>query len=204
MRKSHFHCFSSFQKRHLWWTKRWYESCSETCLWHDNMVSNLLTFSQWKVVFSIISFYIGLFRILCTWENSSFAKEEGLHHKMYKTKTCSLLWCRSKSGCGNWKFQFLFVCLFTFLFVPHVLPISQKENGPIMISKTVLKSGLWRRSESGCGIFKLKLLVFSLHSIVEGFEGLKGFERFERFEGLRGLKVVWINLNKSQHNWITG
>ena len=65
-------------------------------------------------------------------------------------------------------FQFLFVCLFTCLFVPHVLPISQKENGPIMISKTVLKSGLWRRSESGCGIFKLKLLVFSLHSIAQG------------------------------------
>ena len=33
-------------------------------------------------------------------------------------------------------------CLFTCLFVPHVLPISQEENGPIMIPKTVLKSGL--------------------------------------------------------------
>ena len=32
------------------------------------------------------SFYIGLFLILCTWENSSFAKEEGLHHKMYNIK----------------------------------------------------------------------------------------------------------------------
>ena len=31
-------------------------------------------------------------------------------------------------------------CLFTCLFVPHVLPISQEENGPIMIPKTVLKS----------------------------------------------------------------
>ena len=31
-------------------------------------------------------------------------------------------------------------------------------------------------------------------------EGLEGFERFERFEGLRGFKVVWINLNKLQHN----
>ena len=51
----------------------------------------------------------------------------------------------------------LFVCLFTFLFVPHVLAISQEE-------------------------------------------GLEEFERFERFEGLRGLKVVWINLNKLQHN----
>ena len=34
----------------------------------------------------------------------------------------------------------------------------------------------------------------------EGLDGLEGFERFERFEGLRGLKVVWINLNKLQHN----
>ena len=33
-------------------------------------------------------------------------------------------------------------CLFTCLFVPHVLPISQEENDSIMISKTVLKSGL--------------------------------------------------------------
>ena len=33
-------------------------------------------------------------------------------------------------------------CLFTCLFVPHVLPISQEENGPIIIPKTVLKSGL--------------------------------------------------------------
>ena len=36
----------------------------------------------------------------------------------------------------------LFVCLFTCLFVPHVLPILQEENGPIIIPKTVLKSGL--------------------------------------------------------------
>ena len=36
----------------------------------------------------------------------------------------------------------LFVSLFTYLFVPYVLPILQKENGPIMIPKTVLKSRL--------------------------------------------------------------
>ena len=77
------------------------------------------------------------------------------------------MWRGFKSGCGYWNFKLLFVCLFTCLFVPHVLPISQKENGPIMIPKTVLKSGLWRRSESGCGIFNLKLLYFSLHSIVQ-------------------------------------
>ena len=39
-------------------------------------------------------------------------------------------------------FVYLSICLFTCLFVPHNLPISQKENGPIMIPKTVLKSGL--------------------------------------------------------------
>ena len=33
----------------------------------------------------------------------------------------------------------IFVCLFVYLFV---LLISQMENGPIMIPKTVLKSGL--------------------------------------------------------------
>ena len=42
------------------------------------------------------------------------------------------------------KIRFLFGCLFTCLFVPHILPISQKENGPIIIPKTVLKSGPWR------------------------------------------------------------
>ena len=34
------------------------------------------------------------------------------------------------------------ICLFAFLFVPHVLLILQEENGPIMIPKAVLKSGL--------------------------------------------------------------
>ena len=39
-------------------------------------------------------------------------------------------------------FNFGLFVLFTCLFVPRVLPISQEENGPIMIPKTVLKSGL--------------------------------------------------------------
>ena len=56
-----------------------------------NVVSNLLTFGHWKVVFS-------LFLIL------------------YRA--------------------------FSQVRKPHVLPISQEENGPIMIPKTVLKSGL--------------------------------------------------------------
>ena len=43
-----------------------------------------LAIGMWYSCF--FSFYIGLFLILCTWENSSFAKEEGLHHKMYKIK----------------------------------------------------------------------------------------------------------------------
>ena len=38
-----------------------------------------------------------------------------------------------------WKLKIsIFVCLFISLFKPHVLPILQKENGPIMIPKTVL------------------------------------------------------------------
>ena len=49
---------------------------------------------------------------------------------------------------GYWKVVFsLFLILyraFSQVRKPHVLPISQEENGPIMIPKTVLKSGLWR------------------------------------------------------------
>ena len=49
---------------------------------------------------------------------------------------------------GHWKVVFsLFLILyraFSQVRKPHVLPISQEENGPIMIPKTVLKSGLWR------------------------------------------------------------
>ena len=40
-------------------------------------------------------------------------------------------------------FQILNFCLFTCLFVPHVLLIL--ENVPIFIPKTVLKSGLGRK-----------------------------------------------------------
>ena len=38
----------------------------------------------------------------------------------------------------------LFVCLLTCFLIPNVLLILQKENGPIMIPKTALKSGLLR------------------------------------------------------------
>ena len=41
----------------------------------------------------------------------------------------------------NKNFQLLFVCLFTCLFVPHVLPISQKENGPVIIPKIFWNQG---------------------------------------------------------------
>ena len=37
---------------------------------------------------------------------------------------------------------FLFVSLFSCLFVPHILLILQEENDPIMIPKTLLKSAL--------------------------------------------------------------
>ena len=72
---------------------------------------------------------------------SILLKEEGLQRKMYKAK---LIHCSDlvQNLAVEIEIFNLFVCLFTCLFVPHVLPISQKENGPIIIPKTVLKLGL--------------------------------------------------------------
>jgi hypothetical protein len=53
------------------------------------------------------------------------------------------------------------------------LPILQKENGQIIIPKPVLKSGRWRRSESGCGIFNLKLLYFH-YTLISRFADVYG------------------------------
>ena len=88
------------------------------------------TFGPWSVVF---------LPSLVIKKVSSFAKEEGLHYNMHTTKfvpCCDLV--------PNMvvDFKILNFCLFTCLFVSHVLPISQEENGPIIIPKTVLKSGL--------------------------------------------------------------
>ena len=65
---------------------------------------------------------------------SIMLKEEGLQHKMYKTKLFHF-----SDLVPNLVVE---IEIFNFcLFVPHVLPILQKENGSIMIPKTVLKSG---------------------------------------------------------------
>ena len=49
------------------------------------------------------------------------------------------------------------------LSVNYVCPISQKTNHPIMIPKIVLKSVLWRGSESALTCCIFQLLCFSLH-----------------------------------------
>ena len=63
------------------WDLFWIQVC-DVVTWY--VICSLLAIGKWFSRF--FSFYIGLFLILCTWENSSFAKEEGLHHKMYKIK----------------------------------------------------------------------------------------------------------------------
>ena len=54
-----------------------------------------------------------------------FAKEEVIHHKMYKTKLVS------------WWFQ-IWLWLFTSLFVPHILLFCKRK----MVQSTVMKLGL--------------------------------------------------------------
>ena len=49
------------------------------------------------------------------------------------------------------------------LSVNYVCPISHKTNHPIMIPKIVLKSVLWRGSESALNCCIFQLLCFSLH-----------------------------------------
>ena len=55
-------------------------------LWRGYVVRNSLTFGYWKVVFSLFLILYRAFSHFMYMSNSSFAKEEGVHHKMYKTK----------------------------------------------------------------------------------------------------------------------
>ena len=79
-------------------------------LWRGNVVSNLLTFGHWKVVFSLF--------LILHWAFShfmylrSFTKEEGLHHKMYKTKLdhCSGVVPNLIVEIETFNFVCLFVC----------------------------------------------------------------------------------------------
>ena len=57
----------------------------------------------------------------------------------------------------------------------NVCLISHKTNHPIMIPKFVLKSMLWRDSESALNSCIFQLLCFSLHPIVHGkVDGIVG------------------------------
>ena len=53
------------------------------------------------------------------------------------------------------------------LSVNYVCPISHETNHPIMIPKIVLKSVLWRGSESALNCCIFQLLCFSLHPIIQ-------------------------------------
>ena len=152
-------------------------------LWRGNVVGDLLTFGHWKVVFSL---FLILHRAFSHFVNLTFCQFR--KRKMVQSWFQKLFWNQDCDVVCNLVveieiFEFLFVCLFTCLYLPHVLPISQEENGPIIIPKTVLKSGLWRHSESGCGIFNLKLLYFSQHSSTYRTVDIFNFSHF------RGSKI---------------
>ena len=55
------------------------------------------------------------------------------------------------------------------LSVNYVCPISHETNHPIMIPKIVLKSVLWRGSESALNFWIFQLLCFSLHPSVHEY-----------------------------------
>ena len=55
-------------------------------LWRGNMVRNLLTVGHWKVVFLLFLILYRAFSHFLYLRKFNFPKEEGLPHKMYKTK----------------------------------------------------------------------------------------------------------------------
>ena len=98
----------------------------------SDLVPNLV------VEIEIFNFCLFVYLFVCTSHFPNFARGKWSNHDSknfseIRTVTWSVIWL--------WKMKFsIFVCLF----VPHVLPILQNENGSIMIPKTVLKSGLLR------------------------------------------------------------
>ena len=140
--------FSHSQNGHFWCPKQKSETCSEipSVTWY--VVRNSLTFGYWKVVFS-------LFLILCTWENSSFAKEEGIHRKMYKTKLvhCCEVVPNLVVYVKNFNFC-LFVCLYlTFCqFRKRIWSNHISKNCSEI--KTVTWSVIW--------LWKLQITIFDL------------------------------------------
>ena len=107
--------FSSLQKRHFRCPKRKSETCSEIRLWRGNMVSHLLTFGHWKVVFSLFLIYIGLFLILCTSCFANFARGKWSNHD---SKNCSEIRTVTWLVIWLWILKIsIFVCLFFYFFV---------------------------------------------------------------------------------------
>ena len=81
------------------------------------------------------------------------------------------------------------------LSVNYVCPISQETNHPIMIPKIVLKSVLWRGSESALNCCIFQLLCFSLHPNVQGFNICNIFLNSDKWILMRCSLAVgnWIN-----------
>ena len=86
-------------------------------LWRGNVVSNLLTSGHCKVVFSpFFDFMYGFFSFQVPQKIQVSQKRKDLTTKCIKNFFL-VLWRGSKSGCGYWFCQFLFVCLLVCLFL---------------------------------------------------------------------------------------
>ena len=114
VRKSHFHCFSSLQKSHLARNKN-LRPVLILALWRGNVVSNLLTFGHWKVVFSPFLILYRAFSHFMYLTFCQFCKRKRVQswfQKLFWNQNCdvvgNLVW-------RNWNVQFLCVCLFTCL-----------------------------------------------------------------------------------------
>ena len=97
------------------------------------------------------------------------------------------------------------------LSVNYVCPISHKTNHPIMIPKIVLKSVLWRGSESALNCCIFQLLCFSLHPIAQILiieleeQGVQRNNPWVRTNASRGfnLHALWIKwkFHHGCHAW---
>ena len=80
------------------------------------------------------------------------------------------------------------------LSVNYVCPISHETKHPIMITKIVLKSVLWRGSESARYFCIFQFLCFSLHPIEHHGNRLYGFMRLrsKSWTGVDGWVGEWV------------
>ena len=126
-----------------------------SALWRGNVVSNLLTFSYWKVVFSL---FLILHRAFSHFMYLTFCQFR--KRKMVQSWFQKLFWNQDCDVVGNLVVEneifnfYLFVCFLVCLYLTFCQFCKGKWSN----------HGFKNWSESGCGIFKLKLLVFSLHS----------------------------------------